>query len=220
MPLVDHLGPRRALRLECETKHAALRTLTCAVCRDYPSLSADDVLARVEARERQLSTLIAPGVALPHARLPAIAETVIAIGLHASGLRWQTAPDERAHLLVLVLGSDDQPQEHIQTLAGIARLLSNDANRQALFDARNARELYDAFAAAEYGTRGPRPAQRDRITRQMLTHAAELAAEGVPLNIIQAQLGHANAATTSRYLNHIAPRQVIETMRGRVWVTS
>ena len=52
------------------------------------------------------------------------------------------------------------------------------------------------------------------------THAAELAAEGVPLNIIQAQLGHANAATTSRYLNHIAPRQVIETMRGRVWVTS
>ena len=49
------------------------------------------------------------------------------------------------------------------------------------------------------------------------THAAELAAEGVPLNIIQAQLGHSNAATTSRYLDHIAPRQVVETMRKREW---
>ncbi len=37
------------------------------------------------------------------------------------------------------------------------------------------------------------------------THSAELVAEGVPLNVIQKQLGHANLATTSRYLDHIAP---------------
>ena len=49
------------------------------------------------------------------------------------------------------------------------------------------------------------------------THAAQLAAEGVPLNIIQRQLGHSNAATTSRYLDHIAPQQVIEAMRDRTW---
>lgn len=49
------------------------------------------------------------------------------------------------------------------------------------------------------------------------THAAELAAEGIPLNIIQAQLGHSNAATTSRYLEHIAPTQVIEAMGRRSW---
>jgi len=49
------------------------------------------------------------------------------------------------------------------------------------------------------------------------THAAQLAAEGVPLNVIQAQLGHSNAATTSRYLQHIAPQQLIEAMRKRDW---
>lgn len=49
------------------------------------------------------------------------------------------------------------------------------------------------------------------------THAAELASEGVPINVIQAQLGHSNAATTSRYLDHIAPTQVIETMKARAW---
>ncbi len=49
------------------------------------------------------------------------------------------------------------------------------------------------------------------------THAAELAHEGVPMNVIQAQLGHANLGTTSRYLAHIAPAEVIRVMQGREW---
>ena len=51
------------------------------------------------------------------------------------------------------------------------------------------------------------------------THAAQLAAEGIPLNVIQAQLGHSNAATTSRYLQHIAPQELVQAMRKREWST-
>jgi integrase len=47
--------------------------------------------------------------------------------------------------------------------------------------------------------------------------AAELALEGKPMNLIQAQLGHASLATTNRYLAHIAPVQLIEAMRARTW---
>lgn len=50
------------------------------------------------------------------------------------------------------------------------------------------------------------------------THAAELASEGVPINIISRQLGHSNIATTSHYLDHIAPQQVIDTIKGRSWI--
>lgn len=49
------------------------------------------------------------------------------------------------------------------------------------------------------------------------THAYELMMEGVEIPIIQRQLGHVSLATTAIYLNHIAPRQVIETMRKREW---
>ncbi len=49
------------------------------------------------------------------------------------------------------------------------------------------------------------------------THAYELMMEGVPMPIIQRQLGHASLATTDTYLSHIAPRQVIETMNKREW---
>ncbi len=49
------------------------------------------------------------------------------------------------------------------------------------------------------------------------THAAELAREGVPMNVIQAQLGHSSLATTSRYLAHVAPQHVVDAMRAREW---
>ncbi len=49
------------------------------------------------------------------------------------------------------------------------------------------------------------------------THAAELRAEGIDIGIISKQLGHQSIATTARYLDHIAPMAVIDTMRKRVW---
>ena len=49
------------------------------------------------------------------------------------------------------------------------------------------------------------------------THAAQLRAEGVDIGIISRQLGHSSISTTARYLDHIAPRSVIETVRSRPW---
>jgi site-specific recombinase XerD len=46
-------------------------------------------------------------------------------------------------------------------------------------------------------------------------HALELAREGVPLNIIQRQLGHANLGTTSIYLQGIDPEEIIATVHTR-----
>jgi len=49
------------------------------------------------------------------------------------------------------------------------------------------------------------------------THSYELMMEGVPVPVIQQQLGHASLATTDRYLRHIAPKDVVEVMRQREW---
>jgi site-specific recombinase XerD len=46
-------------------------------------------------------------------------------------------------------------------------------------------------------------------------HAIELAREGVPLNIIQRQLGHASLGTTSIYLQGIDPEEIITAVRTR-----
>lgn len=47
------------------------------------------------------------------------------------------------------------------------------------------------------------------------TFASELRAEGVDIGVISKQLGHSSIATTARYLDHIAPVQVINAIRNR-----
>src|SRR3954470_10167882 len=46
-------------------------------------------------------------------------------------------------------------------------------------------------------------------------HAVELAREGVPLNVIQRQLGHVNLGTTSVYLQGIDTEEIIATVHAR-----
>jgi site-specific recombinase XerD len=46
-------------------------------------------------------------------------------------------------------------------------------------------------------------------------HAVELAREGVPLNVIQRQLGHADLGVTSVYLQGIDNAKIITTINGR-----
>jgi integrase len=66
-----------------------------------------------------------------------------------------------------------------------------------------------------------RHAARARVRRRFApdqlrhAHALELAREGVPLNIIQRQLGHANLGTTSIYLQGIDPEEIIAAVRAR-----
>jgi integrase/recombinase XerD len=69
----------------------------------------------------------------------------------------------------------------------------------------------------------PRLARKAGIDRRVHahglrhTHAAELAREGTPVNVIRDVLGHSTLTVTDRYLRDIAPIQVIDTQRGRRW---
>ncbi len=45
-------------------------------------------------------------------------------------------------------------------------------------------------------------------------HADWVLGCGVPVSIIQRQLGHTSLATTDRYLRHIAPKDVVELMKA------
>jgi site-specific recombinase XerD len=69
-----------------------------------------------------------------------------------------------------------------------------------------------AWSAAAVRTEFRRLAARTGVRRRFAphqlrhAHALDLAREGVPLNIIQRQLGHVNLGTTSIYLQGIEPR--------------
>ena len=69
----------------------------------------------------------------------------------------------------------------------------------------------------------PRLARKAGIEKRVHPHglrhtrAYELMMEGVPVPIIQQQLGHTSLATTDRYVSHLAPVDVISHMQHRNW---
>lgn len=69
----------------------------------------------------------------------------------------------------------------------------------------------------------PRLAKAASIAKRVHFHglrhtmAFELAGEGLPIHLIQQQLGHSNAAITSRYISHLNPAETINAMKARSW---
>jgi site-specific recombinase XerD len=74
-----------------------------------------------------------------------------------------------------------------------------------------------AGVRVEFRSLAARAGVRRRFAPHQLrhAHALELAREGVPLNIIQRQLGHANLGTTSIYLQGIDTEEIIATVHAR-----
>jgi site-specific recombinase XerD len=74
-----------------------------------------------------------------------------------------------------------------------------------------------AGVRVEFRALAARAGVRRRFAPHQLrhAHALELAREGVPLNIIQRQLGHANLGTTSIYLQGIDTEEIIATVHAR-----
>ena len=76
------------------------------------------------------------------------------------------------------------------------------------------RPLRRPHATTRPQSRHQRTGPRHRLRH---THACELAAEGVPVNVISRQLGHSSSAVTAVYIDHLAPADVIAVMRKRTW---
>ena len=59
---------------------------------------------------------------------------------------------------------------------------------------------------------------RDRHRALRHTYAYELSvSEGRSAPLVQAALGHSSLSTTDRYLRHIAPAELIESLSSREW---
>lgn len=93
----------------------------CRAAATNVGLPAADVAAAVRAREDMMSTGLGEGLAVPHARLPNISRAVIAVGISASGVDFNAADGQPAHLIVLILTPEHLESLQVEILADLAR---------------------------------------------------------------------------------------------------
>jgi len=132
-PLGDVVEPRRVVRLESMSFIAAIGRLMEGV---FDAETVRDLANVVVRNEEQFSSELVPGVVLPHVRLKGLARPVLLLGVSRAGVEFPRARHP-ARLIFLLVSPAERAEEHLRTLAGIARLLSAP---------ERVRELMDRFA--------------------------------------------------------------------------
>ena len=110
---------------------------------------AAQVLAWVEERESVLSTGIGLGVAIPHARCPAVQELGVVGGVAAEPIPYDSIDGDPVRLFFLIVGPEASAGLHVKILSRIARLVRRDTVRQQLVEAKTPDELYHLLVDAE-----------------------------------------------------------------------
>ncbi len=121
-----------------------LAQATAPVAGVDPAVLADAVLAR----EAIMPTGVGQGIAIPHARLPGLAQPVVALGLSNPGVDFGAPDGELARFIVLVVTPEHDDLIQIELLAEIARTLQNPATRSAVAAARSFEEISGALRSA------------------------------------------------------------------------
>ncbi|MFQ5719215.1 MAG: PTS sugar transporter subunit IIA [Acidobacteriota bacterium] len=121
-----------------------LETLVARLAAAGAVTDEADAIARLREREQLKSTGIGGGIAIPHAKTPAVSRTRIAFGRSREGIPFDAIDGKPAHLIFLILGPPDSAAEHVRVLSRIAHLVRNPGFLAACDAAEDAQGLYDA----------------------------------------------------------------------------
>lgn len=107
----------------------------------------DTVLKAVQERERQVSTGLQDGIAVPHGKTSTVSRLKLAIGIAPQGIDFNALDGQPSRLFFLLLASPDQSGPHVQALAEIAKLAQSKSFCQTLANANHAREVVELLKA-------------------------------------------------------------------------
>lgn len=100
-------------------------------------------------RESTRTTGIGHGLAIPHGKCDCCNTLVMAIGKPAVPIDFQSIDSKPVNLIFLLASPTNQTGPHIQALAKISRLMTNDKFRAAIRSAPTAKEVYDLIFKQE-----------------------------------------------------------------------
>ncbi|MBD3390439.1 MAG: hypothetical protein GF418_00350 [Chitinivibrionales bacterium] len=107
-------------------------------------------------RENQGSTGIGNGIAIPHTRLPGMKRFLLFIVTSERGVDFSAIDRKRVRMFFVLLGPEEQVNEHLKILAAISHVLTSSNVKREIQGAITSTALYEAFLRnvriAESGT--------------------------------------------------------------------
>lgn len=84
--------------------------------------NVDSAYQSVLERERESPTIIAPGIAVPHARLDALKNIRVAVATSKEGIIYTPESEEKIKLIILILAPKATPGAYLQALSALAKI--------------------------------------------------------------------------------------------------
>lgn len=152
MQISQLLDPRYVLtRISAANKEDALGQLVSAL-GEARGVDVETALRDIRTRDRAGTILMPLGpyrVAVPHAATDACKQLLFAMATCRQGVPWGDDPEDRANLIVVLLGPPQTRGLYLRVLSRIARLCSEEKVVESLLNAESPEQLIERLAAEE-----------------------------------------------------------------------
>lgn len=124
----------------------AIREL--AAVFDADGVNIKSLVANIIKRERDSSTGIGKGVAVPHAHQDDIPHQLLAIGISHDGIDFSSIDDEPVKIIALLATPVKHQKQHMELLAALSRTLQQETLRSDLTSAVDSSEVVEVFLSS------------------------------------------------------------------------
>lgn len=141
------------LNLKAETSEEAIRELAAVIPPNHlpPDVDAAEFAL---ARERQMSTDMGLGIAIPHARIPRLSRSLLVFGRSSHGIVFNQQSGAKVQLVFLLVTPLERPQSQVFFLAQLASVTESEFVRERLYRAQTEQDLLETIAAADPAVTG------------------------------------------------------------------
>ena len=146
--LLNLIHPDRIYELDVTTKADALKEMSQRLAQDPRILDGQAFYESMIKREEQASTGVGLGIAIPHVKIPEVADYVMAVGRVKQGIEFKALDGKPVHLIFMIAASHQQTREFVKILRDVTHLLKCDQIREQLMQAQIPTEFYSIIEAA------------------------------------------------------------------------
>jgi mannitol/fructose-specific phosphotransferase system IIA component (Ntr-type) len=105
-----------------------------------------EIITSLLNREKSMSTGIGSGVAIPHCSVSLVEDLKVVIGLSKEGIAFDAIDKMPVHIFILLIVPKNKFQEHIKTLALIAKTLNLKEERNKMIYSNSYDDILAAFS--------------------------------------------------------------------------
>lgn len=137
------------VNLSSTDKDELFEELVETIHSHYPYFDKNQALEVLNYRESKMTTGIMHSVGIPHALIPSINHSVGAIGISKTGIDYDALDKSPVYVVFLIIGKENEPEEHMQILKQLATVLQLPGFVDELLALKNSSEVYDYICKSE-----------------------------------------------------------------------